>query len=421
MLLIIYLILIIISFYINKDTFSPIKFYILYIGVYFLSIFYDVYNEKVYYIYLLLLLLGLILVIVEPKINKPARKMQLDIDYSKSIKWLWILSIIPILAQLKLITDMGGIQSYINLIGFRVVMWQGKGIILTLIKMFGIINLVYFALILDMKKSNTHIIMIYIMHLCMFITIGLLSGSRGSLLSNFLYMLILYHYMIKRINFKKVTVIVILLILVALGLGEARQSYRVTDEGLSFNIVSNQAFKDRHEFKYGVYPLEVVMTSNINELQYGKTFLTAITNFIPRVWWPNKPDPGGVVFTKLYLNNAWEGYSNHSTGIITESIINFGLLGILVGLVLLFSFMYLLMYYYRQLIISFSKITLLRITSYIILLTAIPGLVTAEWTNLIVGTVIKIVYLVVICSIIRITSQNTNPKRSIPVMLKNGL
>jgi hypothetical protein len=45
---------------------------------------------------------------------------------------------------------------------------------------------------------------------------------------------------------------------------------------------------------------------------------------VPRIWWPDKPPPGGVVLTTEYADDAWFGASNLSTGIIAESVINFG-------------------------------------------------------------------------------------------------
>lgn len=60
-------------------------------------------------------------------------------------------------------------------------------------------------------------------------------------------------------------------------------------------------------------------------MQHGKTYLTVFTNFIPRYIYPDKPDTGGISFTKIYTGNKYRGLSNLATDSITEGIVNFGL------------------------------------------------------------------------------------------------
>ena len=74
-----------------------------------------------------------------------------------------------------------------------------------------------------------------------------------------------------------------------------------------------------------------------NSLSYGMTYLTAITNLVPRSIWPSKPDPGGVVFTRDYTNGMYDEFNQYSTGLFPEAIINFGMIGgFIFGSLLLF-------------------------------------------------------------------------------------
>ena len=74
-----------------------------------------------------------------------------NVSLKKCISMIWVLSLIPLLAQLYLISYVGNIYSYINNIGLRVVMWQGMGIVLELIKLYGVIDLFYFSILVTTK------------------------------------------------------------------------------------------------------------------------------------------------------------------------------------------------------------------------------------------------------------------------------
>lgn len=88
--------------------------------------------------------------------------------------------------------------------------------------------------------------------------------------------------------------------------------------------------------------LDVSVTSKIFnevpdklEFQYGATFLSLFVAPVPRIYWPSKPaiNPGKTVSRKLYdfdKNNQ----AGVPPGIIGELYINFGIIGVLLGLLL---------------------------------------------------------------------------------------
>ena len=59
-------------------------------------------------------------------------------------------------------------------------------------------------------------------------------------------------------------------------------------------------------------------------LQYGNTFLSAITIFVPRAIFPDKLKTGGEVLTQYSQGSAYTGTVNYSPGLFVESILNFG-------------------------------------------------------------------------------------------------
>jgi hypothetical protein len=74
---------------------------------------------------------------------------------------------------------------------------------------------------------------------------------------------------------------------------------------------------------YGVDPLEVIFSAPEKPPLLGSTYLTLATNLIPRYFWPDKPDTGGIIFTREYTDDQ-SGLSYYATGAITEAIMNFG-------------------------------------------------------------------------------------------------
>lgn len=431
-LFIIWLVIALISYIKNRDLLSPSKFYLLYIGIYFAAIFYKDYNEKIYITYLILLLLGLYFVISEHSVTKYmikheqiSSRIKSNIKFDKAINMIWILSIVPIFAQLYIIQYMGGIQNYINKIGLRVVEWQGLGIVLEAIKLFSILNIVYFALLLFEKKIRKISFIKYLIHLSIFLVIGFLSGSRGGMLGNFVLMVVLYNYTKQKLKIRSVLPIIMSLLLIASIVGVARNNYKLTDEGFvsGLSTSAGNILESKH-FEYGIVPLELVYSIENNDLKYGFTFLTPITNLVPRSIWSEKPDTGGVVFTKIYTDNAWDGYSNLAPGIIGEGVINFGKpFGIVVGIVLLAGVIRATSYMYRRILYSIysDRITLkmiFKLIFYTFVVTTVPGLVQSEWTNTVLSLFLRGVKLVMIYFILKINMKTTIFKKKKIVLFK---
>lgn len=61
--------------------------------------------------------------------------------------------------------------------------------------------------------------------------------------------------------------------------------------------------------------------------QYGKTYVPGLVFWIPRTFWPGKPNTGGGIATTIWFNTATDAPSNVSPTPIGEAYINFGFLG----------------------------------------------------------------------------------------------
>jgi len=115
------------------------------------------------------------------------------------------------------------------------------------------------------------------------------------------------------------------------------------------------------EQEYGRKPVEAVVVTlnsafgnheNVNWLvdnefqyQYGRTYLAAFVTFYPRAFWAGKPVGAGPVLKNMIVPGSYEvgqsGVSSLTTGLVTESYMNGGVLGVIIvgavtGLVLRF-------------------------------------------------------------------------------------
>jgi oligosaccharide repeat unit polymerase len=225
------------------------------------------------------------------------------------------------------------------------------------------------------------------------ILMGALSGSRSSLLNIFLMQFIVYHYVRSNVSVAKASLLAVALMLTAMTLGVVRNTIRYSAGEFSTAGASTDTFSFA-AFTYGVYPLEVIATTQYMPLAEGSTFLSAVTNVIPREIWPQKPDTGGVFFTENYLEDAWQGYSNITPTFLGEWLINFGwfagIIGYMTsfGLLLYFTVRY---YFYvlREASSDSSELVAIDVVIYVHFLLAVVGLMVGELTNVVVTLVVS--------------------------------
>lgn len=361
----------------NRDIFSPGKFYHASLTVFFADVFLSEQNGNVYAIYLGYILVGMGISIIEAytlsKSGAALTRPELSgVAPRRFVIVLWGLTLIPVLAQCYLIHLTGGLSFLAMTIAHRVGEWRGLGHLVNLIKLIAPINLVYFAIGLTYaKRWHRAWWLLYFPHLVLFLAVALLQGSRGFILLQFVFMTMICHYLRRPIKLRYALVVGGTLILVAAFLGTVRNNLTRLHELESLSDMRGDTLNLRI-FSYGVNPLNAVFEREFTEYQYGKTFLTPVTNFIPRKIWPDKFEPGGVVLTKFLRGRHYLGLSHMSTGIVTESILNFGRpLGILWGFLLLTVVIVLLTTLYARLRAGlkesgrFSRMWLVLVHTYV--------------------------------------------------------
>ena len=126
----------------------------------------------------------------------------------------------------------------------------------------------------------------------------------------------------------------------------------------------------------------------------GKTYVSAITNLVPRSIWPDKFDTGGIEFNEYYLNDKYEGLSYISPSLFGELVLNFGLQ----SSIILYPISILAL-----LIIGIILARKMDILYYPILSVGMPGYFYTEFT----GHTMSFVYfkLILIACLIRILKK----------------
>ena len=389
----------------NKDVFSPGKFYHLFLCVYFIDIFVSPHNSYVYVTYAGYILLGFVISMLErlqlgrqhgptlvagPKFRIP----------NSAIVVLWILSVVPLIAQLYVIHLSGGLDTFDTVFAHRVKEWQGLGHIRIWIKLLPLINLAYYAIGLLSSRSLSWWLL-YTLHLGLFILVAAPTGSRGLLLYQAVYMAMLYHYLRRNLRVATAGVLCCALLLTACFLGSFRQKIvgnlhdplavvNASLESLNFN-----------SFEYGVIPLDIIFEDEFADYRYGTTFVSALTNFVPRRLWPSKFESGGVVLTRFAHGQAYIGTSHYSTGLLAESILNFGYgigIALAAGMFIVIGSLNVRLYSYWLRCAPEQKCSrfLFILLVYPLLVQVTGSLLYGEFTNIIFGNIVRCVFAVLV-------------------------
>jgi len=317
------------SFACNRDVFSPAKFYHAALTVYFTDIFLSEQYGYVYAIYLGFIFAGMLMSLLEAYAlskrgaalvrPKPSRMVP-----ARFVVILWALSVVPVLAECHLIHITGGLASLAMTIAHRVVEWRGLGPLLMLIKLIAPINLVYFAVGLAYRKRYPRLWwLLYGLHLSLFIVTASLLGGRGFVLGQILLMMVVYNYLRKPVKLRYAILAGAALVVIAAFLGTVRNNLTRLDSFDRLREMRGDTLNLRI-LSYGTSPLTVIFSHEFTDLQYGKTLLMGVANLAPRRIWPGKFDSGGVVLTRFWLGSRYTGYTNKSTGLVVEGVINFG-------------------------------------------------------------------------------------------------
>lgn len=381
----------------NEDMLSPAKLYLVTFAMFHAGALYTNISLLAAGMIFLVLAVGFVLTFYEGQLAQhlpPMRKRWRLIDPSQTpdfSKALWVMTAPAVLAQLFMIQQFGGITGYIDSLGTRVVDWAGYGWARTLINLIVPLNLIYFALGLQTRRDRRWW-SLYLVHFLIVLALGALSGSRGGLLTVFVIQLLLFHYLRSPVKGRTAAILATSLVASALVLGVVRNGVRFEDGALVFGTFNQQSEASLSSFNSGVMAMKIITETPYMALAHGSTFVSVLTNAIPRAMWPGKPDPGGVFFTKNYTGDAWLGFSNLAPTFLGEFLINYGWAGGVIGFALVYSLiMICTVRYYRRIRMRLQGMLTpamaVDTVVYLVLAWAAVALMVGETTNVVVNTV----------------------------------
>ncbi|MDM1772052.1 O-antigen polymerase [Acinetobacter indicus] len=98
---------------------------------------------------------------------------------------------------------------------------------------------------------------------------------------------------------------------------------------------------------FGNHENIVWLLSNKYEVLLGNTYIASFLNLIPRALWPNKPFGGGPELKNMIYPGSYvlgqEGNSSLTTGLITEVLMNFGILGSIPAVFIISIFIFIIL------------------------------------------------------------------------------
>lgn len=404
----------------NRDLLSPSKILHIYLLLFYIGILFRDETPSIYLTYIVLLLASLFIGLFEAlslRNHKLKFKHKSYLSFTEKqthqlLFFLWLGTIVPVLTQLYMIISFGGFFQYLMMMALRVKEFGGWGPVLLIIKSIFIFNIIYFVVLFLSDCKSKKAISAFIFHSILSTSIGLLTGSRSLVLMNFFSMLVVYNYRIRPVPIKAALSIGIALYMVAAILGQIRAGgMSISKDNVALKVGSSgpsfeEKAKTSDSLSAGLVGLRLIYDQNVDDLQYGQTFLTILTNLVPSVLWDQKPRTGGFVLTQDFTGDSWGGFSNLSTGILAEFMLNFGLgIGLTTGfcflviIFLLFNSTYLRVRYRTGETSGFHAVW--EIITYLWVLQALTALLIGEFANVIIGLLMQLLSLFIIISLLK--------------------
>lgn len=414
------------SWRLTRDIASPQMMFCASLFVFFFDIFLSQHSIYMYGTYIL----SLLIVLISSFFNQPRlfetqltqnkfifNKDQLkpEPDYKLPKIAIWLMSIPSILSMLYMINMFGGIEGYIVAAQHGTKFFYGLGPLKTMISTLYPISLYYFALLIS-KRNPSKEYFIFSIHFLILLALALLSLSRGTLLTHLVFMMLIWHFVRKQVTAPVIVLGLAFVLSFASIYGVVRETLAYEDGSFSTGLEDQEVVYKSEWMVAGIFPFErIIDAKNVNK-HWGSTYVTIVTNFVPRSIWPGKPAPGGVIFTNEYASEFYDEYSHFTSGLYPEAMMNFGRpAGIVIGALQLALICFLISLYYRKILFKTRHLpknpqNILSVVIYVYVAWASVMLLTGEITSIFVNTIIRIIVLIFIFYItqIRLNPRNTN-------------
>lgn len=411
----------------NADVFSPAKIGLVYLTLYFLKVFSFDADFRLQLMYLGLLGTMYGVACNEPKIKSSAWRFvstaKSDLLESHFVGLalfsIFLISFGAVAHKLYDAWAFGGLRDLWMATKMRVIGIEGlekSYLRFVLFELLPYTNLALYILLFITNRLDFRWKAVYFAHLAVVVGMGVLSLSRGASFIPIVSFLVLRNYCERQVTFRLAATVVSALIAVSVIMGNVRNQFYFERSGtinLGLDRGTNPDLLDNPIFIYGTSGLQAFLETGVHTPSYGSTFLSILTQPIPRAVFPEKLDTGGVFFTRRYLNDAWGGSSNATTGFLGESVMAFGwVFGLVFGYCVYAVFwkyvirIYRTAWKYRPLDSAMYSILIL---CYLRSVQLCGALLVGEFTNVMYKDLYLLLPVVLICW--RILARNFRRKR----------
>lgn len=322
----------------NADVFSPVKIGLAYMVLYFEPIFSTECDYRLHLLYLGLL--GVLYTaarrepIITPRdwVQTPRGNTEpIDRWFAFTIVSLCALTIAAVGYKMHDAITMGGIRELavatkLKVSGIRGL--EGSYLRVILFELIPYLNLAFYLILFATNRLHSKSWKIlFLCHLAIVSGMGILSLSRGGAFLPLVSYLILRNYCERKVSPFLAASACVTLVVLALFMGIARNHFYFERSGqINFGLDKgrNESIFESTSRQYGTLGLQTLVEGGVRKLSYGTTFLSLLTQPIPRSFYPAKLETGGVFYTRYYLNDQWRGASYATPSIIGEFVIAFG-------------------------------------------------------------------------------------------------
>lgn len=169
------------------------------------------------------------------------------------------------------------------------------------------------------------------------------SSSRAAIIAIFLYVFFAYHTFKKPLKISNLIYILMLVLFILTFFGGLRAVSQGQADGLGdiFNLdrVLEAVLKNRNLLDVSKTGYIIENIPEKLDFQYGSTLLAWLVGFVPRSLWEQKPAISlGPLIGKAIYDDPSTRITGTPPGFIAELYLNFGYLGIIVGMAILGAF-----------------------------------------------------------------------------------
>jgi oligosaccharide repeat unit polymerase len=158
------------------------------------------------------------------------------------------------------------------------------------------------------------------------------TANRNSIFITALGASIIWLAVRQRLSISKISRFLPLLIVFPLALAYLGEQRRAFVSGETVAPLTLETFVRGINGAFGNHENVLWLIENPQTRLKGQSYMAALTNFVPRTFWPNKPLGGGPALKNMIRPGSYivgeEGNSSLTTGLITEAMMNFGYLGV---------------------------------------------------------------------------------------------